>query len=187
MADVVANILAQYSDELQFINFEVILVDLRVKGIIKHHEYFGIVYKGTREKLLFLQEHLPHRGDDAFPTFLEILRHRNHAKLADTLDNEVDGPVLITDEDRESCHQEKERRRQDEGESHPKEQEGERRHEDEEGVGLHDEASFGKPSVYLTSLRVNISPAILEKKRSGNLEAEELGGEDSSLIAMARR
>ena len=85
MSDV-ASILARHSEDLAFINFEVILGDLRVQGIIKHHEYFETVKKGTREKLMFLQEHLLQRGDYAFPTFITILRQRGHGSLSSKLE-----------------------------------------------------------------------------------------------------
>ncbi|CAG0889803.1 unnamed protein product [Darwinula stevensoni] len=85
----VAEILIRHKGELNFINFETVLADLRVEGIINHFEYFDIVNKNTREKTLFLLECLPRSGDNAFSIFIEVLRRRNHAKFADILEQDV--------------------------------------------------------------------------------------------------
>ena len=82
----VANILARHWADLRFINFEVILNELLVQGIIQHHEYFEIVPRGARKKLLFLQQYLPQKGDNAFPTFIRILREQGHGTLASQLE-----------------------------------------------------------------------------------------------------
>ena len=85
MSDV-GTILARHSDKLLNIAFDDIFNDLRVEGIIQHHEYFEIVKKKEMEKSLFLQQRLLQRGDNAFPTFLKILRDRNFRDLASLLE-----------------------------------------------------------------------------------------------------
>ncbi|CAG0891533.1 unnamed protein product [Darwinula stevensoni] len=83
-----ADILARHTEDLDFINEDAVLLDLRVQGIVQHHEYFDVLNKTKREKVLFLQKVLPMRGDNAFPTFIQVLHKNGHVILADCLNKE---------------------------------------------------------------------------------------------------
>ncbi|CAG0900823.1 unnamed protein product [Darwinula stevensoni] len=87
----IARIIARHAAELAFIAIDEVLQDLNKEGIISHQDYHELVSKDKkkREKLLFLQEHLPSWGDRAFPTFIEILRQRDHNELAKKLQDEL--------------------------------------------------------------------------------------------------
>ena len=82
----VAIALASCSEELKFIEFDVVLNDLFLQKIIDHDEQFKYAKKPVKEILFFLQEKLPLKGDTAFPSFIQVLRNRGHVRLADSLD-----------------------------------------------------------------------------------------------------
>ena len=82
----VADVIARNAEDLEFIQIEAILGGLREASIIKHQEYHDVIEQSIQKKLLFLQETLPRRGDDAFPKFLECLRERKHVMLADRME-----------------------------------------------------------------------------------------------------
>ena len=82
----VAIALARCSKELKLIKFYAVLNDLLALDIIEYDEFVENVRKTVQEKLLFLQEKLPQKGDSAFPSFIQVLHKHDHGKLADTLD-----------------------------------------------------------------------------------------------------
>ncbi|CAG0879955.1 unnamed protein product [Darwinula stevensoni] len=83
-------VLARHWEALETIDLNAVLTDLRGNGIFSHGQFSDIMDPGrsTREKRLFLQTQLPLEGDHAFPTFIRILRQRNHISLADTLERD---------------------------------------------------------------------------------------------------
>ena len=85
----VADILARHIEDLQYIDIDTVLQDLRGKGIIKYGDYTEIASKTKKEKSLFLQQKLPQWGDNAFPALIEVLRQRNYARLANELEQGI--------------------------------------------------------------------------------------------------
>ncbi|CAG0898145.1 unnamed protein product [Darwinula stevensoni] len=86
-----AKVLTFFSEELEFINFDKVLLDLRDKEIVTHREYLAVAkMNDSKEKVLFLLECLPRSGDGAFPSFVEALQKWDHVDLAKKLkDGEV--------------------------------------------------------------------------------------------------
>ncbi|CAG0905095.1 unnamed protein product, partial [Darwinula stevensoni] len=84
----VASIISRHSEELKFIDLNGVLADLRREKLILHQEYHEIVQKGSKDKVLFLQDHLPWKGYIALMTFIDIVRRRGNEDLADKLQGE---------------------------------------------------------------------------------------------------
>ena len=70
----VDKVLAKYAEELESIDIDDIIDGLWKEGILKGFERQERKKESFREKLMYLQEILPQRGDKAFPAFLRCLR-----------------------------------------------------------------------------------------------------------------
>ncbi|CAG0890335.1 unnamed protein product [Darwinula stevensoni] len=78
----VAQVIAENIEGLIFIDHNAVIASLLRKQVIDHVENGEIMDKSPMEKIRFLQEKLPLKGDTAFQKFLESLKERNHLKLA---------------------------------------------------------------------------------------------------------
>ncbi|CAG0896187.1 unnamed protein product, partial [Darwinula stevensoni] len=84
--DRMAKVLTLFSEELELINFDKVLLDLRGNEIVTHREYLAVAKTNdSKEKVLFLLECLPRSGDGAFPAFVEALQKWDHVDLAEKL------------------------------------------------------------------------------------------------------
>ncbi|CAG0882797.1 unnamed protein product [Darwinula stevensoni] len=86
-----ADIIACNRGDLLSINHDAVLIDLLKRGIVEYHEYYRVVEQTPKEKMSFLQEVLPMRGDNAFPAFIQALRENHYAVLANRLNEEWKG------------------------------------------------------------------------------------------------
>ncbi|CAG0904298.1 unnamed protein product, partial [Darwinula stevensoni] len=78
----VADVIARYTVDLKYINHDGVIELLLTKKVIDLNEHVSIQKSPKTEKILFLQEKLPQKGDTAFQKFLESLEEKGHRKLA---------------------------------------------------------------------------------------------------------
>ncbi|CAG0884332.1 unnamed protein product [Darwinula stevensoni] len=80
-----ADATARTAEDFESIDLDEVFEDLRDAGIFTRREFLDVAKGTPSEKNLFLLERFPRKGDDAFPTLLEILRKRGYQQLASKL------------------------------------------------------------------------------------------------------
>ncbi|CAG0903118.1 unnamed protein product, partial [Darwinula stevensoni] len=85
----VARILAEHYDDLDFIDHDAVIACLLRKQVIDHVEHVEIQKKSQKDKILFIQEKLPQKGDTAFQKFLECLEEKGQRDLAGKFRQEI--------------------------------------------------------------------------------------------------
>ncbi|CAG0894329.1 unnamed protein product [Darwinula stevensoni] len=79
----VAQIIAEYYEDLNYIDHDAVLARLLKKQVITPVEHVEIIKTSQKmEKIIFIQEKLPQKGDTAFQKFLESLGETGQKKLA---------------------------------------------------------------------------------------------------------
>ncbi|CAG0891635.1 unnamed protein product [Darwinula stevensoni] len=83
----VARVIADHAEDLKYIDHDAVLTHMRKNGMIESNEYAEVRKRSSEEKRLFLEEHLPRKGDAAFRMFLKCLRDSGQVILARKMKN----------------------------------------------------------------------------------------------------
>ena len=81
----IADVMLKHLDRFQYIKIDKILWELRIENFLENQEYHQIIKKDIPEKVTYLVEEIPRKGDGAFQTFLTLLEKYDHRALVKSL------------------------------------------------------------------------------------------------------